>query len=106
MPTPKGLYNSLVHSLDEYFFNYPDRRPLNIHESHIDNKCLLGIRVVAFIYMSMVYVWTLLQMPSFNTNIIYLTMVGYTLSWLYFGLTIQHYFLRGAFTISTQYTLH
>ena len=85
----------LALKLDSYHFCYPERRHLDIHETHYHKKLLLTIRVVAYLYLTFIYLWTLVQMPTFNTNIIYLTMVGYLLTWLYFGLTLQHYFFSG-----------
>jgi hypothetical protein len=61
------------------------------------------VRVVALLYLSFIYMATLIEMPSFNTNIIYLTMIGYSLSWLYFMLCLQHFVLKAWVGLSPQY---
>lgn len=54
---------------------------------------LFGVRFVAFIYLTGIYLWTLASMPSLATNLIFLTMIGYLMAWLYFAVTLQHHFL-------------
>jgi hypothetical protein len=54
----------------------------------------MALRIVGFVYISGIYIWALIEMPTFNTNIIYLTMLGYTSTWLYFALSLQDYFIN------------
>jgi hypothetical protein len=49
---------------------------------------------MGFVYLSGIYVLTLLSEHSLLTNVIYLTMVGYFGTWAYFGLVLQDYFLN------------
>jgi hypothetical protein len=90
------LYDKFEQSFDNYYFNYPNRRTLKIHESHLNDSVLLGIRLIAFVYLTIIYLWSLFQIiKSVNTNIIFLTMLGFTGSWLYFGFTTLDYFVNG-----------
>jgi hypothetical protein len=54
---------------------------------------LFGVRFIAFIYLTGIYVWALASMPSLTTNVIFLTMIGYLMTWLYFAVTLQHHIL-------------
>jgi hypothetical protein len=86
-----SLYVKLARRFHDFHFKYPGRREVNVHESHLNERVLVCLRIVAFIYLTGIYVWALsTDTPSFAINIIYLTMVGYLASWLYFGIAVQH----------------
>lgn len=95
---PPSLYLSLIDRANAYHFCYPERRNTDIHESHSHDKTLLTVRIIALLYLSAIYAGTLYEMPTLNTNIIYLTMIGYTLTWLYFMLSLQHYLFKTYFS--------
>lgn len=82
---------------------------MEIHFSHIDSNHLFLIRLGCFIYLTTIYIWTLNDMGSFLTNIIYLTMQGYLITWLYFSLVIQDYLFHNKFgkkiIVSEKYVL-
>ena len=64
-----------------------------MHQSHKDTNRLFYIRLVSFVYLSAIYIWTLVEMKGILTNFIYLTLQGYFLAWLYFALTMQDHLL-------------
>lgn len=101
-PTYYSRFRRVFH---EYYFNYPDCRTLNLHESHLSDNTLLGIRIVAFVYLTGIYIWALVDMPTLNTNLIFLTMLGYTATWLYFGLSLQDALIHKTNVISRRYLL-
>ena len=91
-----GQYDRFELNFNDYYFNYPGRIPINIHQSHLNDSVLLGIRTIAFVYISVIYLWSLLQLiKSLNTLVIYLTMVGFMCTWLYFALCTLDYFANG-----------
>lgn len=81
----------------EAFGNYlfPEEHIINIHHSVINQKVLHGFRIFALTYLSVIYFWALSLFKSALGNIIYLTMIGYFLAWLYFLLVLQDYHING-----------
>jgi len=101
------VYQKLSRKFHEYYFEYPERRSLNLHESHMNENTLMGIRIVAFVYLSGIYFWALIQMATLNTNLIFLTLLGYTATWLYFGLSLQDVCINKANQpLSQRYSQH
>jgi hypothetical protein len=66
--------------------------------------------MIAFIYLTAIYVWGITTSPVALDNIIYLTMVGYFFSWLYFLLVVQDFLMNGfgkwglALPLASKYT--
>lgn len=79
--------------LTNYLF--PEDHSISLHHSTINTQTLLYIRIIALIYLTAIYVWSITTTQSALNNIIYLTMQGYFLTWLYFLLIIQDYFING-----------
>jgi hypothetical protein len=78
-----------------------------VHQSTVNDRVLFYFRLFAFILLTAIYVWTIAVIQqSLMENIMYLTMIGYLLSWLYFGLTLQDYCLNfGGKPLSRKYSL-
>lgn len=78
-----------------------------IHHSTVNDRVLFYFRLFAFIFLTSIYVWTIAALQqSLMENIMYLTMIGYSLSWLYFGLSLQDYCLNfGGKPLSNKYSL-
>ena len=63
-----------------------------MHQSTVSDRILFYFRLFAFILLTAIYIWTIAVIQqSLMENIMYLTMIGYLLSWLYFGLVLQDY---------------
>lgn len=58
-----------------------------------ENVSTVYIRLGCFLYLTAIYLWAIIRMRSYLDNIIYLTMIGYFITWLYFGLTMQRYLM-------------
>jgi hypothetical protein len=78
--------------VDEYLF--PKSMHNNLHRTFREADRLVWVRLGCFIYLTGIYIWALIFMPNAIDNFIYLTMQGYFLAWVYFGLTLEDYLSR------------
>lgn len=79
--------------LTDYFF--PSHYIINLHYSHLNINTLFYVRLFSFIYLTAIYLWSFTSTPTILYNVIYLTMQGYFLTWLYFLLVMQDYVASG-----------
>lgn len=77
----------------DYLFNNLDHPVIEIHHSHINHNKLFKARLISFLYISAIYLWVLWDMASITTNFIYLTLHGYFMTWLFYALVLQDYWL-------------
>lgn len=82
-----------VDELHLYFF--PEEHSISIHHSPINSATLFYFRIFALLYLTAIYIWSITTTASALNNIIYLTMQGYYLTWLYFFLVLQDYMING-----------
>ena len=82
-------YDSMVN----YFF--PSSHTISLHHSHKNTNTLFYIRLFSGIYLTGIYLWSNTTMPTLLDNVIYLTMQGYFITWLYFILILQDYLING-----------
>lgn len=82
-----------VDELHLYFF--PEVHSINIHHSPVNSATLFYIRIFSLLYLTAIYIWSITTTVSALNNIIYLTMQGYYLTWLYFFLVMQDYLING-----------
>lgn len=69
-------------------FLHPEPR-LHAHYSPINSTILLIIRVVAALYLTGFYLYDFSDSETLLNRWIYLTNVGYFLTWLYFLIIVQ-----------------
>ena len=77
--------------MEEYLFPF-NETTLPFNDSHINSEVLFRLRLAFTLYLTFIYLWSFLMMPTLLDNIIYLTDLGYFLTWLYFLLSIQFTF--------------
>ena len=77
-------------TVDHYLFgpSYPNR----LHLSFRSTNKLIYLRIGCLIYLTAIYLWSLILMPNIDENIIYLTLESYFITWVYFALTVEDYF--------------
>lgn len=75
--------------LSDYLF--PRDFPNNVWKCCRDTEKLVWIRLGCLVYLTGIYLWTLWFMPNAIENIIYLTMQGYFLTWVFFALALEDY---------------
>lgn len=77
-------------TVDHYLFgkSYPN----NLHKTFRRSNYLIGIRICCLIYLTGIYIWSLILMDNIEDNVIYFTMESYFLTWVYFALTVEDYF--------------
>lgn len=80
-------------AIHDYLF--PEDHTISLHHSISNIDTLFYIRLGSLIYISGVYLWSFTLIDSLLVNIIYLTMQGYFLTWLYFLATMQDYMING-----------
>lgn len=78
--------------VDEYLF--PKSLQNNLWACCRETDKLVWVRLGCFLYLTGVYIWALAFMNNAIENIIYLTMEGYFLTWVYFALALEDYLSR------------
>jgi len=78
--------------LSEYFF--PKGSENNLWKCCRPTDKLVWVRLGCLIYLTGVYIWALAFMPNAIENLIYLTMNGYFLTWVFFALSLEDYLSR------------
>ena len=73
---------------------FPTSLKVYPHKSLINDKALLYFRIFIDFYLTGIMLWRLTMLYSGLDEIIYLTSVGFNLTWLYFFFTVQHRFMQ------------
>lgn len=82
-----------IEGAKDYLF--PEEHAISLHYSPININTLFYVRLGSLLYLTGIYLWTITLSNSLMVNIIYLTMQGYFLTWLYFVAVMQDYMING-----------
>lgn len=63
---------------------FGDEPPLYAHFSLISSHLLLGIRIIAILYLTGFFIYDLFQTHSLMDKITHITNISYFFTWLYF----------------------
>jgi hypothetical protein len=80
------MEQSYINVLDKYLFGVAYNN--NLHLPCRETRRLIVIRICCLVYLTAVYIWSLVLMDNIEDNVIYLTMESYFLTWVYFALTV------------------
>lgn len=80
-------------AINNYFF--PKQHTISLHYSVFNHNVMFYTRLFSLLYLSWAYLWCILTVKTALMNIIYLTMQGYFMTWLFFLLSFQDYIING-----------